>query len=94
MAATTRGVRIDVHVIPRAARTTIGGTRSGRLLVRVTAPPVDDAANDAVQAALADAWSLPRRAVSILNGRTSRNKTLEIAGISPAALRQLIERDS
>ena len=43
-----RGVRIDVRVIPRARRAGIDGVRDGRLVVRVTAPPVDGAANDAI----------------------------------------------
>ncbi len=73
-------VRVDVRVLPRAPRTAVGGTRAGRLLVRVTAPPVDQAANDAVIRALADALGLPSRALRIVTGAQSRNKTIEIAG--------------
>ena len=59
--------------------------RDGRLLVRVTAPPVDAAANDAVIRALADALDLPRRAIRIATGASSRNKTVEIAGVDMSA---------
>ena len=50
-------------------------------MVHVTAPPVDSAANDAVVAALADAFDVPRRAVQIVRGRSGRQKLVDIAGI-------------
>ena len=81
-------VRLNVRVIPRSPRTTIDGIRDGRLLLRVTAPPVDDAANEAVVTALASALALPRRAVRIVTGQTSRNKTIEMTGVDAAAVRK------
>jgi len=57
--------------------------------VRVTAPPVDSAANDATRAALADAFELPERSVTIVAGATSRNKTVEVRGLTDA---QLVDR--
>ena len=59
--STATGVRLAIRVMPRSPRTAIDGIRDGRLIVRVTAPPVDGAANDAVVAALADALDLPKR---------------------------------
>ena len=73
--------RIDVKVIPRASRTAIDGVRDGRVVVRVTAPPVDSAANEAVIEVLAKALDLPRRSLRIVAGATSRNKTIEVASI-------------
>ena len=83
MAITTSpsGVRIELRVMPRAPRTIVDGIRGGRLVVRVTAPPVDGAANDAVIVALAGALDLPKRAIRIVAGETSRNKTAEITGL-------------
>jgi len=52
------------------------------VVVRVNAPPVDGAANDAVIAALAEALDVPKRDIRIAAGATSRNKSLEIAGLS------------
>ena len=75
---------MDLRVIPRSPRTAIAGVRDGRLIVRVTAPPVDGAANDAVVAALASALDVPRRAVHIVAGETSRIKTGQIDGLTPA----------
>ena len=71
-------MRIDVKVIPRSRRTGVDGVRDGRVIVRVTAPPVEGAANDATIEALADALDLPRRAFRIVSGALSRNKTVEI----------------
>jgi uncharacterized protein (TIGR00251 family) len=79
--ATATGLRIDVRVMPRAPRTAIKGARDGRLLIAVTAPPVDDAANEAVVLALAKAFEAARRSVRIVSGERHRNKTVEIDGL-------------
>jgi uncharacterized protein (TIGR00251 family) len=84
------GVRMDIRVIPRSPRNSIEGPREGRLVVRVTAPPVDDAANAAVVAAIAAHLDLPKRAVRIVSGATARNKTVEIAGLDVETLRRRI----
>lgn len=80
--------RLDIRVMPRSSRAGFGGLRDGRLVVRVTAPPVDDAANTAVVAAVAAALSRPRQDVRIVAGAASRNKTLEIRGLTDATLHQ------
>ena len=81
--------------MPRSSHNRIEGLRAGRLLVRVTAPPVDAAANTAAIAVLALAFGLPRQSIQIVSGATSRNKTIEIAGLSDQAYRarlaQLLE---
>jgi len=81
------GVRIDLRVIPRASKNVIDGLRDGRLVVKVTAPPVDAAANDAVIALLADRLDVPRRSIAIVVGATGRSKTVELSGISADAIR-------
>jgi uncharacterized protein (TIGR00251 family) len=81
------GARIDLRVIPRAPHDDIDGERDGRVVVRVTAPPVDRAANDAVIALLASRLGLPRRAIRIVTGEASRNKTVQIDGIDAATVR-------
>lgn len=84
---TPAGVRVDLRVIPRAPRSGISGIRDGRLLVRVTAPPVDRAANLAVVALMAEALDLPKRSIRLVSGESGRNKTVEIAGITAGDLR-------
>lgn len=73
--------------MPRSSKNGIDGMREGRILVRVTAAPVDGAANDAVVATIAAALDLPRRAVRIVQGGTSRNKTIEVTGVDSATAR-------
>jgi hypothetical protein len=77
----TIGARVDIRVMPRSPRNALAGVRDGRLLVRVTAPPVEGAANAAVVATLAGALHVARRDVAIVSGDASRNKTVEIAGL-------------
>jgi len=81
--ATPGGVRIDLRVMPRAPRNGLAGVRDGRLVVRVTAPPVDDAANRAVIELLAAALDVPRGSIRLVAGAAARNKTVEISGASP-----------
>ncbi len=88
---TATGVRFDIRVIPRARRTEITQVREGRLLVRVTAPPVGRAANEAVARALADALQVQTRSVRIVLGETSRNKTVEIAGTTADIVRRQLD---
>ena len=80
---------MQLRVIPRSPKTIVGGVREGRLIVRVTAAPVDDAANRAVIDALADRFGLARGSIRIVSGATARNKTVEIAGVSASAIAAL-----
>jgi uncharacterized protein (TIGR00251 family) len=74
-------------VIPRAPRTKVDGERAGALLIRLAAPPVDGAANEALVAFLAEALDVPRRQVTIVSGETSRDKRVQIAGLDESAVR-------
>jgi uncharacterized protein (TIGR00251 family) len=80
-------VRLDLRVSPRASKNAIDGVRDGRLVVKVTAPPVDAAANDAVIALLADVFDVSKRQIAIVIGATGRSKTVELSGISADAVR-------
>jgi hypothetical protein len=80
------GTFIDVVVQPRAAREAVGPVQGDRLKVRVHAPPVDDAANEAVVRLLAAALDVPRAAVTLAAGRTGRRKTLHVAGLAAEAV--------
>jgi len=73
-------------VIPRAGRSGLGGVRGGALVVRLAAPPVDGAANEALIEFVADLFGCPKRDVSIVAGHTSRNKRIAIAGLDQAQL--------
>jgi uncharacterized protein (TIGR00251 family) len=73
---------IDVRVIPRAGKSGIAGRRGDALLVRLNAAPVEGAANAELIDVLADAFDVPRRAVSIVSGARSRQKRVQIDGIT------------
>lgn len=69
---------LDVRVIPRAKRSQLGGERDGRMVVRIAAPPVDDAANEALITFLATHFHVPRNRVRIIAGEHRRDKRVEI----------------
>jgi hypothetical protein len=82
-------IRVEVHVQPRASRSEIVGLHGAALKVRLQAPPVDGAANDALVTLLADRLGVPRRSVHVVAGTTSRAKTVEIEGTTEEAVRAL-----
>ena len=89
--STNDGVELDVRVVARAGRTEIGGTRDGALLVRLNAPPVGGAANDALIAFLAAVLHTPRSAIRIVSGERGRRKRVAIAGLSPDRVRDILD---
>jgi uncharacterized protein (TIGR00251 family) len=89
--ALAKSAVLDIRVIPRAPRTRVDGTRGGALLIRLAAPPVDGAANDALVAFLSDALALPRRNIRIISGEKSRDKRVAIQGLDePTARTRLL----
>jgi uncharacterized protein (TIGR00251 family) len=84
---TVPSCQLPVRVIPRARRSSVDGERHGAILIRLAAPPVDGAANAALLTFLAGALALPRRQIRIVSGGKSRDKRVEIAGMSEADAR-------
>ena len=78
---------LAIKAIPNAPRTEVIGWLGDALKVKVHAPPVEGKANDALCEFLADALELPRRAVTVARGDTSRQKLLRIDGLDLAAVR-------
>lgn len=83
-------VRFSVRVSPRASREAVIGVHDGAIKIALTAPPVDGAANAALIAFLARALDVPKRAVTIVSGASSKQKIVEIAGVDAARVRGLI----
>ena len=75
-------ITLDVRVIPRARKTECAGFRDDVLVIRVAAPPVEGAANDALIAFFAATFHVPRRAVRILSGGRGRQKRVAIDGVT------------
>ena len=93
MALTVRasdgGVRFAVRVQPRASRSEIVGVHGDAMKIRLSAPPVDGAANEALVELIADLLGVGRRAVRIVSGEASRSKVVEVEGVTAAAVLRL-----
>lgn len=93
-AAVEGGVRLALRLTPRASRNGVDGIvqdAEGRplLKLRLAAPPVEGAANEALIAYLAKTLSLRKADIAIRSGETSRVKILHLAGDSAAILQKL-----
>src|SRR5512137_2908203 len=77
------GVLLSVKLQPRASANEIGEALGNELRIKVTAPPVDAAANEALLKILAQQLHCPRNRVDIVRGHTSRHKTIMLYGLAP-----------
>jgi uncharacterized protein (TIGR00251 family) len=84
-------VSFAVRVQPRASRDEIVGEWEEGLKIRLTAPPVDDRANEALRRFLAASLKVPLSAVRIAAGEHSRTKRVEVRGVTPEAVRALAD---
>jgi uncharacterized protein (TIGR00251 family) len=78
---------LAIKAIPNAPRSEIVGWLGDALKIKVHAPPVEGRANDALCEFLADALGLPRRAVAVARGDTSRQKVVRIDGLALAEVK-------
>ncbi|MGZ4961042.1 MAG: DUF167 domain-containing protein [Limisphaerales bacterium] len=78
------GTYIAIKVQPRASKNEIGPALGDELKIKVTAPPVDAAANEAVMELLADTLGCAKSKVQLAKGQTSRHKLIFVAGMSVA----------
>jgi uncharacterized protein (TIGR00251 family) len=76
-------VLLAVKVQPRANKTEISGPFGDELKIKVAAPPVDAAANEALVLFLAETLNCPRNRVALVRGHTSRHKVIQIHGVAP-----------
>lgn len=83
-------MRVTLRVRPGSGRTVVGGEHDGALVVRVAAPAVDGRATEAALTAVAEAFGVRRRAVTLVSGPTSRTKVVDVDGADPAVLARLL----
>jgi uncharacterized protein (TIGR00251 family) len=76
------GVLLAIKVQPRASKNEIGEPLDDELRIKVTAPPVDSAANEALLCLLSEALDCPRNKLELVRGHTSRHKTVKIYGLN------------
>jgi uncharacterized protein len=77
------GTRLSLRVQPRASSNALVGMHGRSIRIRLTAPPVANAANDALIAFLADCLGVPRSAVELVRGHGARDKLVEVTGLDP-----------
>ena len=88
---TTGGTLLAVKVQPRASKNEIGDVLGEELRIKVTAPPVDAAANQALVELLAEKLGCSRGKVELLRGQTSRHKTVMLHGFTPVEILPLLK---
>jgi uncharacterized protein len=83
-------VRVTIRVRPGSARPGVGGEQAGALVVRVSARAVGGLATEAALSAVAEAFGVGRQAVTLVTGKASRTKIVEVAGGDPRTLADLL----
>jgi uncharacterized protein len=86
------GVLLSVKLQPRASRNEIGEALGNELRIKVTAPPVDAAANEALIRLLAEQLDLPRGKIELVRGHTSRHKTIKLYGFKAEEVAGRLQR--
>ncbi|MGA2193008.1 MAG: DUF167 domain-containing protein [Nitrospirota bacterium] len=84
------GVSFFVRVLPRSSRNEIVGTSGGILKIKLTAPPVEGAANDALVKFLSEKLGVSKSRIAILAGQTGRSKTVSVSGIKKEDLSRIL----
>lgn len=83
-------ITLTLHIQPGAKKTAVAGRHGDALKIRLAAPPVDGKANAALLEFIADALGLPKAAVKLKSGHTSRRKVMEVDGATEDAMAALI----
>ena len=85
---------LSVRVQPRASKDEIAGIHDGALKVRLRAPALEDRANEALCEFLAELLKTPKSAVRIFSGHRSRNKRVEIRGVTEQQVHALLTHEA
>jgi hypothetical protein len=88
---TPEGVLFHVYVLPRASRNEVCGVKGDEIKLRLTAPPVEDAANKLCIEFLAGELNVAKSRVAITAGAKSRHKTIKVTGINAEKLVKLLK---
>ena len=88
---TKNGIAFDIHVNPHASRAEIAGIAEGMLKVKVTAPPVEGAANDACLLLLSKKLGLKKSQMDITAGTKGRKKTIQVRDIGKVQMEQKMD---
>ena len=86
-------ITLTLHIQPGAKKTEFAGLHGDALKIRLAAPPVDGKANEALVRFVAETLGLPKSAVSLKSGQTSRRKVLEVCGATNKAVARLAQAE-
>lgn len=82
---------LKLHVIPRGSKNEVIGWRDDVLCIKITAPPVEGAANSAIVKFIADTLGVRKSCVELVSGKKSREKTVKIIGLSGDDIKKLVK---
>ena len=81
---TKNGIALEIKVEPRSSKKCIAGIMDSHIVkVKLTAPPVDDAANEQLIEVIAEGLRIKKSQIKIIRGHTSKRKVVEITGMEP-----------
>ena len=86
-------ITLTLHIQPGAKKTETAGLHGDALKIRLAAPPVDGKANEALIKFIAEALKLPKSAVNLKSGQTSRRKVLEVQGATTEAVARFVQAE-
>ena len=86
-------ITLTLHIQPGAKKTEFAGLHGDALKIRLAAPPVDGKANEALIKFVAEALKLPKAAVNLKSGQTSRRKVLEVSGATSEAVARFVQSE-
>jgi hypothetical protein len=86
--------KIEIKILPGSSRNRVTLEENGSLKVHLTAPPVDGKANRALIAFLSSILSVPKKAITLVKGETSRKKVIEITGMTKNEIRSKVGEKS
>ncbi|KYG67674.1 DUF167 family protein [Bdellovibrio bacteriovorus] len=85
------GVRLHLFIQPKSSKNEVVGPHNGELKIKITAPPVDGKANEALIEFLSDYFDIPKRQVVLVKGDTGRHKTVDLMGVEEKTARELLK---
>lgn len=85
------GVKIKIHVQPRAKKTEVVGLYGDALKIRIAEPPVEGAANEACEKYMASILHLPLSEVVVTGGKKSRTKSVFVKGLTVEKVRSILQ---
>ena len=89
---TEGGCIVSLKVIPRSSKNQIVGEEQGSLKIKLRAPPVEGAANEALLKFLAKIFKIPKNSLSLMSGHQSKHKKVKIQGLKALEVLEVLQK--